>query len=128
MVFRLTAEKLRLLKHFGIETVTLSEIFNASEKINPSVSQGALRRGFGDERDDQKFGEIKLGSLLVPLHCLTDKRFLEVLDDFESGRLKERLLKEFLQIGVEIEGLQIEIKNVEEVNKTKALVKRKYVY
>ncbi|XP_028397099.1 uncharacterized protein LOC114520948 [Dendronephthya gigantea] len=125
ITFKITAEKVRLAKDIGLGTVTLIDIFNACTKAHPSVFQDTLKRGFGDEKDDQKFGEISQGCLLVPLHCLTDERFLEVLDDFESGRLKKRLLTEFSQIGVEIEGLEIEIKNMEEVNKTKDKIKRK---
>lgn len=127
IVFRITAKKVRVVKKIGFDTVTLSDIFNACAEIHPSVFQNALKRGFGHERDDQKFGEIRLGCLLVPLHCLTDERFLEVLEDFETGRLKERLLEEFSQIGIEIEGLEIEIKNTEEVNKTKEALRKKYV-
>ncbi|XP_028397079.1 uncharacterized protein LOC114520930 [Dendronephthya gigantea] len=118
--FKITARKLQVLKDTGIDSITLGEFFNACEK----PLQDAVKRGFSDGRDDQKIGEIEKGCL-VPLHCLTDERFLEVLDDFESGRLKERLLEEFSSIGVEIEGLEIEIKNVEEVNKAKEAIRKK---
>ena len=73
----------------------------------------------GGERDDQKTKEIKPDSLRVLLECFTDKRFLEVVDDVESGRLKERLEKEFLNIEIKVEGLQVEIENMEEVKEWK---------
>jgi hypothetical protein len=41
--------------------------------------------------------DIKPGSLHVLLCCFTDERFLEVLADYESGRIKERLQKESLK-------------------------------
>ena len=80
---------------------------------------GAVSRGLGGERDDQKIRDIKPGSLHVLLHCFTNQRLLEVLDDFESGRMKERLEKEFSKIGIEVEGLKIEIDNIQEVKKRK---------
>ncbi|XP_028391332.1 LOW QUALITY PROTEIN: uncharacterized protein LOC114516140 [Dendronephthya gigantea] len=88
--------------------------------------QHAIKRCFGgDDRNDQEFKKFKEGSVIVPLNCFTDKRFLEVLNDFESGRLKERLLKEFSWIGVKAEEMKIEIINIEEVNKTKEAIKIK---
>ena len=90
---------------------------------SPAVQQAFKRSFGGDDRDDQGFKKFKKGSVLVPLNCFTDKRFLEVLEDFESGRLKERLLKEFLLEKVKLEGLKIEIINMEEVNKTKEAIK-----
>ena len=44
---------------------------------------------------------------------------MEVLEGFESGRMKERLEKEFSEIGIEVEGLKIEIDNIEKVKKRK---------
>ena len=79
----------------------------------------ATTLALGGERDDQKIKEIKPGSLHVLLECFTDKRFLEVVDDVESGRLKERLEKEFLNIEIKVDGLQVEIENMEEVKERK---------
>ena len=42
-----------------------------------------------------------------------------MLEDFQSGRMKERLEKEFSEIGIEVEGLKIEIDNIEEIKKRK---------
>jgi hypothetical protein len=53
---------------------------------------------------------------------LTDERFLEVWTDYESGKMKERLQEEFSESGIEIEGLKIEIENLEEVNETKEAI------
>ena len=71
-------------------------------------------------------GEIKKGSLHVKLHCFTDERFLEVWTDYESGQMKTRLQEEFTQCGIEIEGLKIEIGNLEEVNDTKRGIESRY--
>ena len=101
-----------------ITAVTLGAIY-AGYKLIAKKIDGAVSRGLGGERDDQKIRDIKPGSLHVLLHCFTDQRLLEVLEDFESGRMKERLEKEFSKIGIEVEGLKIEIDNIEEVMKRK---------
>ena len=102
----------------GFTTVTLGAIY-ARYKLKAKEMDAAISRGLGGERDDQAIRDIKPGSLHVLLHCFTDQRLLEVLEDFESGRMKERLEKEFSEIGIEVEGLKVEIDNVEEVKKRK---------
>ena len=91
----------------------------ATYKLIAKAIDGAISRTFGGERDDQRIGGIRPGSLHVLLHCLTDQRLLEVLEDFECGTMKERLEKEFLEIGIEVKGLKVEIDNIEEVKKRK---------
>ncbi|XP_028397129.1 ankyrin-3-like [Dendronephthya gigantea] len=108
-----------------LDTVSLVEILYSCEKIQPSVFHEALKRGFGVKTNDQKFGEIKPACLLVPLYCSSNEKFLEVLDDFESGRLKERLLEAFSQFRDEIKMMEIELMKMEEVNKMKDDIKRK---
>ena len=62
----------------------------AAYKLIVKAIDGAISRTLGSERDDQRIGGIKSGSLHVLLHCLTDQRLLEVLEDFECGTMKER--------------------------------------
>ena len=101
-----------------ITAVTLGAIY-AGYKLITKAIDGAVSRGLGGERDDQEIRDIKPGSLHVLLHCFTDQRLLEVLEDFESGKMKERLEKEFSEIGIEVEGLRVEIDNIQEVKKRK---------
>ena len=101
-----------------ITAVTLGAIY-AGYKLIAKAIDGAVSRGLGGERDDQEIRDIKPGSLHVLLHCFTDQRLLEVLEDFESGRMKKRLQKEFSEIGIEVEGLRVEIDNIQEVKKRK---------
>ena len=75
----------------------------------------ALKKGLGGEGEDHEVDDPTEGSLCVKLRCFTVKKFLEVLEDFKSGRTKERLQKEFLNIGIKTEGLVVEIKNTEGV-------------
>ena len=101
-----------------ITAVTLGTIY-AGYKLIAKAIDGAVSRGLGGERDDQEIRDIKPASLHVLLHCFTDQRLLEVLEDFESGRMKERLEIEFSEIGIEVEGLRVEIDNIQEVKKRK---------
>ncbi|CAB4037364.1 Hypothetical predicted protein, partial [Paramuricea clavata] len=82
----------------------------------------AVRAAFGGNTDDQEVGEIQPGSLDVLLHCFTDKRFREVLEDYQAGEIKERLQVELSQAGIKVEGLKVEIENMEEVEKIKAAI------
>ena len=104
----------------GVGALTLGSLF--CYKAYKSLIADAIKKALGGDRDDQNFGGTRPGSLHVLLHCLTDKRFLEVLADCESGRIKQRMEKEFSQIGIETKGLKVEIENMEEVNEIKAAI------
>ncbi len=95
-------------------------------KLTKPLIKVAVKKALGGERDDQEVRAIEPGSLHVLLHCFTDKRFLEVLADYESGRMKERLLGEFSQVGIKVEGLKVEIENMAEVNETKEAINKRY--
>ena len=97
-----------------ITAVTLGTVY-AGYKLIARAIDGAIFRGLGGERDDQEIRDIRPGSLRVLLHCFTDQRFLEVLKDFERGTMKDRLEKEFLEIGIKLEEFKVEIDNIEEV-------------
>ena len=116
---------IQVLKVVGKTATTLGALYVGYELITP-VIKAAVKKALGGERDDQGDPDIKPGSLHVRLHCFTDERFLEVLADYESGRMKERLQEEFSQVGIKVEGLKVEIKNLEEVNKTKEAINKRY--
>jgi hypothetical protein len=108
----------------GIGAVTLGGLLGY-RLLRPLIKD-AVNEVLGGRRDDQDDPNIRPGgSLHVLLHCLTDDRFLEVLEDYESGGIKERLQKEFSQIGIEVEGLKVEIENMEEVEKTRAAINKR---
>ncbi|XP_028412210.1 uncharacterized protein LOC114535035 [Dendronephthya gigantea] len=104
-------------------TISLGAIY-AGYKLIARKMDGAVDKGLGGERDDQDVRDIKPKCLHVILHCFTDKRFLEVLEDFKSGGMKERLRREFFNIGIETEGLTVEIENIEEVEERAADIKK----
>ncbi len=104
---------------------TLGVLYGGYKLLRPII-EGAVKRGFGGERDDQEVRRFDTGSLHVLLYCSTDERYLEVLEEYESGRMKERLLEEFSLVGIKVEGLKVEIENMVEVNKTKEAINKRY--
>ena len=113
-----TVTKFCITAGVSYTVVKLSAIY-AEYKLEAKKIDAAISRGLGGERDDQAIRDIRTGCLHVILHCFTDQRLLEVLEDFESGRMKERLEKEFSKIGIEVGGLKVEIDNIEEIMKRK---------
>jgi hypothetical protein len=108
-----------------ITAVSLGALYVGYKLVRPLI-ETAVTRGLGGERDDQEVRGIRPGCLHVLLHCFTDERFLEVLADYESERMKERLQEEFSQIGIKVEGLKVEIENMVEVNETKEAINKRY--
>ena len=114
-----------VVRYVGITAVSLGALYLGYKLVRPLI-ETAVTRGLGGERDDQEVRDIRPGSLHVLLRCFTDERFLEVLADYESGRMKERLQEEFSQIGIKVEGLKVEIENMVEVNETKEAINKRY--
>ena len=105
--------------------ITLSALYVVYQLLRPVVD-AAVKRALGGERDDQEVKDIKPGSLHVVLHCFTDERFLEVLTDYLSGKMKERLEEEFSQVEIKVKGLKVEIQNMAEVNEIKEAIYKRY--
>ena len=105
---------------------TLGALYVGYQHIRPIV-KAAVKKALGGDRDDQGDPDIKPGSLHVQLHCFSDKRYLQVLADYESGRMKERSEEEFSHVGIKVDGLKVEIENMAEVNKTKEAINKRYM-
>jgi hypothetical protein len=120
-----SANAVEITKEICCATVSLGAIYAGYNLLRP-VIDGAVKKCFGGERKDQDIPEIREGSLHVRLRCFTDKRFLEVWEDYESGRIRKRLKKEFSDVGIEVEGLKVEIENMEEVENTRAAIYKRY--
>lgn len=88
-----------------------------------AASSNAVKNAYGgSERADQEFGDFSSGSIRFVLHCLTDERFLEVLEDHKSGRIKKRLEEEFSKAVIETKELEVEIENMKEVEERKEAI------
>ena len=98
--------------------VTLGAIYAGYKSIANGIYD-AIFRGLGGERDDQEIRDITPDGTNVSLRCFTDQRVVEVLEDFERGTMKECLENEFSKHGIELEGLQVKIDNIEEVEERK---------
>ena len=85
----------------------------------------AIKRGVVGEGNDKEVCNIRQGSLHILLHCSTDESFLDVLEDFNSGRMKERLQEKFFDIGIETFGLVVEIENIAEVTEKAAAIRER---
>jgi hypothetical protein len=109
-----------------INATTLDAVYTSCPLVKPLIEKAVIK-GIGGERDEQEVRDIiKSESPHFLLHCRTDERFLEVLQDHESGKLKKCLRKELSNVGVKVEELVVEIKNLEEVNKTKEAINTRY--
>ena len=113
----------QMVRDLCITDQRLSGIDNGYQLLARKIN-AAISKSFGGERDDQEIQETP-GSLNVRLRCFTDQRFLEVLEEYESGRMKVCLLKEFLEIGIELEGLNVGLENIEEVETRKAMINKR---
>ena len=60
--------------------------------------------------------QVQNGSIQVALLCHTEQSLLLFLDDFEAGKVKERLEKEFRKLGCE-EEVKVTVNNLDEVHK-----------
>jgi hypothetical protein len=109
----------------GTVAITLGALYVGYKLVRPLVN-AAVKKALGGERDDQEVRDIREGSLLVELHCFTDERFLEVLNDYDSGDMKKRFEEELSQAGFKVEGLEVEIKNSAEVKETEEAINKRY--
>ena len=113
-------------KTAGKVAVGLGALYAGYSLLKPLID-AAVTKSVGGKRDDQDVRDIRPGCLHVELHCFTDERFLEVLADYESGRMKERLKEELSQVGIKVDGLWVKIENLEEVNETKEAINKRYI-
>ena len=121
----ISTDNVEVAKQVCRAATTLSALYVGYKLLRPVV-KGAVKKALGGERDDQEVKDIKLGSLHVA-HCFTDERFLEVLTDYESGKMDKSLQEEFSQAGIKVKGLKVKIQNMAEVNEIKeAIYKRNH--
>lgn len=120
----ISTSEIRVARYLFV--TTLGALYTGYRIFQPLID-GAVKRALGGDRDDQGDPDIGTGCLIVRLCCYTDKRFIEFLEDYEHGRLKDRLGKEFYDIGLRIQDTNVKILNIEDVNKTKEVILERYV-
>ena len=65
----------------------------------------------------RQVGSVTPGSILVELLCYTEESFRSFMEDFEAGKVQERLNKEFENSGYIGEVLEVTITNYKEAHK-----------
>ena len=119
----------RYVAKAAVVGVTLGAIY-AIGQCQPMIRgalDSALRGALGVVKSKaQDLGEIVTGSLHFVVRCFKDDRFLDILSDYESGKIKQHLEEEFAMIGIKTTGLEVRIENIEEVEETKAVVNKRY--
>lgn len=118
---KISSNSAQVVRDVCITAVTLSAIYAGYQLLARKID-GAVTRALGGEREDQEIRDIKPGSLHVQLHCFTDERFLQIVEEYESGKMKERFYEEFKEIGVEVEGLEVQIENMDELEARKEMM------
>jgi len=85
---------------------------------NRPSSERAIRNSLEARNEagaiDPQVGNIERGSVLVDLHCYSEKSFLEFVKDFEAEKVRHRLKEEFTKIGF-CDDLHVTIRNLDEV-------------
>ena len=116
-----------LLPDLGRSALSLGALY-----ILPSVGKAiysAIEVAVLGSKIWKKIPEIRnitAGCLQFEVRCFTEEIFLEILRDYESGKIKERLEEEFVRIGIKTKGLEVKILNSEEVERTKTAIEKRY--
>ena len=118
----ISTDSTEVAKDLLCTAVKLGAMYATYHLVRPLIDAAVTKALGGNERNDQEAPEIRPGCLHVLLRCLTDERFLEVLEDYESGKIKQRLEKEFLEVGIKTKGLKIKIENMKEVEERKSAI------
>ena len=124
--FTISTSGVNVVRDVCVTAATLGAIYTGYQFLKPFIID-AVTTAFGGERDDQEIRNIRPGSLIVLIHCFTDERFLEILQDYENGKLKERLEKEFSKIHFYLKEMKVKLLKPEEVNKSKEIIRKRYV-
>ena len=103
----------------------LRDVYRCKKMVS-QLLDGAVLKVLGGARDDQDVQNIKCEYFRVLVQCFTDERFVDLLADYDSGRMKNLLKQEFLKIGLEVPELRIVIENLEDVNVHKARILSRY--
>ena len=123
--FIISTDSTEVAKDLCSTAVKLGAMYATYRLVRPLIDAAVTKALGGNERDDQEVRDIRPGCLHVFLRCITDERFLEVIDDYESGKIKRRLEEEFLKAGIKTKGLKIKIENINKVEeRTVAIEKR----
>ena len=106
----------------SVGTLALGAYYLANRQSSERAIRNALEPRNEAGVVDPQVRNIEQGSVLVDLHCHSEKSFREFVTDFEAKKVRNRLEEEFTKIG--FQGvLQVTIRNIDEVKRKVAKVK-----
>ena len=123
--FIITSDSAEVVNDVCRTAVRLGAMYTTYRLLKPPIDAAVTKAFGGNERDDQNVESIRPGCLHVLLRCLTDKRFLQVLEDYKSGKIKRRLDEELLKVEIKTKGLTIKIESMEEVEERKEAIENR---
>ena len=94
--------------------LALGAYYLANKLSSERAIRNALEKRNEADAIDPQVGNIEQGSVLVDLHCYSEKSFLEFVKDFEADKVRHRLEEEFTKIGF-CHDLHVTIRNADEV-------------
>lgn len=100
----------------SVGTLCLGAYYLANKQSSERAIRNALEARNEAGVVDPQVRNIEQGSVLVDLHCHSEKSFLEFVKDFEADKVRSRLEEEFTKIGFQ-RNLHVTIRNVDEVNR-----------
>ena len=112
-------------QYIHINRAKLREIYSSNKTFTQSID-GVVLKVLGGVRNDQEVKNISPGYLHVLVQCYTDERFIEVLADYDSGKMQNHLQDEFVKIGLDVQEPKIKIDNLKEVNVQRAKILNRY--
>ena len=103
----------------GVAAAGLYALYNSSDSTKEKITSILINtcERFVNGRIVRQIISIVEGSLRVILRCYSQQSFLQFLDNYETGRVEERLNEEFSKIG--IGNVILEIANADEINEKK---------
>ena len=125
LAFIISTDSTEVAKDLCCTALKLGAMYAAYRLVRPIIDAAVTKAFGGNERRDQEVRGIRPGCLHVLLRCLTDERFLEVLEDYKSGKIKQRLEEEFSRTEIKIKGLGIKIENIKEVEEREVAIKER---
>ena len=99
----------------GVGALSLGAFYLANRLSSERAIREALEARNEAGVVDPQVRNIEQGSILVDLHCHSEKSFLEFVEDFKNEKVRNRLEKEFTKLGFQ-ENLHVTIRNIDEVN------------
>lgn len=100
----------------GVGALSLGAYYLANKQSSERAIRDALEARNQAGVVDPEVSNIEQGSVLVGLHCHSEKSFLKFVEDFEAEKVRNRLQEAFAKIGFQ-GNLHVTIRNIDEVNR-----------